>query len=370
MTILTMIRSKLYTELQLALALKHYCHPLYAFVLFFMLGIICHDIFWTLSFYWGVSIAVFIFFMPLQYRSIIFVCTSAFSVGSALYTYQEFAFTCAAKRYAATKSITAVVIDTNYTPSKKFPFVLRIRDCATSNTLELHLRHYTAIQVADTILLCNTIFTPSTGSYRKICVRNNIVATAFCTKLHYHLIKRPLYSVQRSVHMLRNNTLTKIRNKMTSATHNLFSSIFLGVPLPQSNLLRTHFIYWGIVHYLARSGLHLVLFLLMWRMIMQTLPIPWLMRHIAMTFFILLYLLLSWTSVSFNRACSLFFLSQICNILSVRIHQGYLLALTTFLILTYNPSHIFFLDFQLSFGLTAALAITSAIRRYKTRIVA
>ena len=136
----------------------------------------------------------------------------------------------------------------------------------------------------------------------------------------------------------------------------LYGSIFLGIDkvLP-SNPLKRSFNQWGIVHYLARSGLHIMIFVFMWKMIFYFF---FGVRRTWFYFvfpFVLIYVICTPSSISFMRGvCSFLFLIG-ALFLQRPYHMPHLLICLAAIFLTCNPYSMLFLDFQLSFGLTYTL---------------
>lgn len=143
---------------------------------------------------------------------------------------------------------------------------------------------------------------------------------------------------------------------LSEPARTLYGSIFLGIDkvLP-SNPLKRSFNQWGIVHYLARSGLHIMIFVFIWKMIFYCF---FGVRRTWFYFvfpFVFIYVLCTPSSISFMRGvCSFFFLIG-ALFLQRPYHMPHLLVCLAAIFLTCNPYSMFFLDFQLSFGLTYAL---------------
>jgi len=145
------------------------------------------------------------------------------------------------------------------------------------------------------------------------------------------------------------------KNNLSKATQSMVGSIFLG----QSEFLTTNtrslFEVWGISHYLARSGLHLILMasLLIWLLQLCNFPLNFI-RFFTLVLTIL-YHLISTPSISFFRALSMnlliagaFFLGETAAIL-------HLFSFVTLATILSNPFVVYGLDFQLSFGISGAL---------------
>lgn len=241
-------------------------------------------------------------------------------------------------------------------------------------TIACYLPRETEIIPGDFIILENIHLKPPkkgvtiTGNptFDLYLMKENIHATLF--------LKTPCYKIvtkQRGftswIFEKREKLFYALERKMPEKTFAFFSGIFLGnkneTPIGDEKL---PFYYWGLAHHLARSGLHIALFILAWSFIFSLLPIPLVFRHIFLLLLCLIYTIFSWSSISFVRAIAVFFLYKIGHICNRPTHSLYLLFLVTFTILYFNPVQLFFLDFQLSFGLTAILiiAITEQKREF------
>jgi competence protein ComEC len=209
---------------------------------------------------------------------------------------------------------------------------------------------------------------PNKDSYNFYLMKENIAATAFLINEKLELMHRPKQSFFRWLSVLKDTLLKECRKKLNKQTFSLFSSVFLGNRLLGKKEMedpKEQCKTWGISHYLARSGLHLVIFVFAWHMLLKLLPIPFLLKELIMLFLSILYFLLSWTSISFIRAFATFIFYKTCIITSSPINTFYLLTLVCFLVLLFNPMQLFFLDFQLSFGLTFALAWFNNVQVHK-----
>ena len=123
-----------------------------------------------------------------------------------------------------------------------------------------------------------------------------------------------------------------------------------------SDELNDQFKTWGLSHLLARSGLHLAVFVMIWQRLLSAIPFPFMFKQLFMTILCLVYFILSWSSIPFVRALALFLLYKKCLLFKIPFHFLHNLSLVTFFFLVLCPINLFFLDFQLTFILTAALA--------------
>lgn len=136
----------------------------------------------------------------------------------------------------------------------------------------------------------------------------------------------------------------------------LLNTLFLGTrdAFPDFELRET-FNRWGIAHYLARSGLHIVILMYAWLTVLSYLPIHLICRRFFTLLLALFYYILTIPSISFTRAVVLFLLINSALIFNKKPHGLHILTLICFLTLIINPFHLFFLDFQLTFALTYSL---------------
>ncbi len=226
--------------------------------------------------------------------------------------------------------------------------------------LWIYSRKKPSVQIADTITLEKiNIKKPKKSSFYEYLIKEGISATIFLKNPDdIKVIHSPRYSIKRFIHQLKSRLISKISQKMNRETADLFSAMFLG----KKNKTQTYdkskdqFKIWGISHYLARSGLHLVIFIMIWHLILCLFPIPFRWKQSILIALALIYALLSWSSVSFIRALTVFMLYKIATIFEIQMHIVHSITLACLFTLLYNPAHLFFLDFQLSFALTFALA--------------
>jgi competence protein ComEC len=156
------------------------------------------------------------------------------------------------------------------------------------------------------------------------------------------------------------------KNKLSKKTFSLFSLIFLGNKTVEKKELQNYkeqFNLWGISHHLARSGLHLLLLIILFQAILSALTTSFLVQQIILFCVVILYTALSWISISYTRALITFVFYTCCNLLKLPIKLLPIIALVAIIALVLNPAQLFFLDFQLSFGLTFALGWLNHIKK-------
>jgi predicted membrane metal-binding protein len=144
---------------------------------------------------------------------------------------------------------------------------------------------------------------------------------------------------------------------LSTKASNYFRLIFLGEKSPDEKLSQTrrNFLKWGIVHYLARSGLHITIFILIWQLFMHLFGWNLRMKSLITGSSVSIYGILSWPAVSFYRALVLFYAVNTAVIIDRDAKTTFILPLITMIFIIINPFLVLFLDFQLTFGLTFTL---------------
>lgn len=193
-------------------------------------------------------------------------------------------------------------------------------------------------------------------SMHRYALKQHRLANAFIRK-GTCIIKEPAPTTS-LFHQIKTGLDRLFKKKLSPQTYLIYASLFLGKKIPETQRwLRNLCAQWGISHFLARSGLHLVIYLLVWHLMLMLLPIT-LQTRTAITMALLLsYHFLTWQSISFTRALTVALLFCFA---ALKKRQGsflHLLSLVFLLILIINPAQLFALDFQLTFALTFALSI-------------
>ncbi len=275
------------------------------------------------------------------------------------------------------QDIIATVVDRHIQPTTKPCWKqTEVLDLAITHPfsfkLQCSVKHTTKVEVGDTILIKKVTIkktphqtlsgNPSYGTY---LLKEGFLASIFLWKNpDIKIINHPAWSIRRWWWNLRNNTFQNIMAQLSPRAASYYSLIFLGKKDPDSTQrLRRIFNFWGLAHYLARSGLHIVLFILMWKFILSFLPAHLIIKRILLVLICGTYGALSWASTPFIRAFFSFLLSEIGMLFNCSINFFHVLTLVCLLMLLFNPLQFFFLDFQLTFGLTFALSWFSGVNR-------
>jgi len=197
--------------------------------------------------------------------------------------------------------------------------------------------------------------------------REGIVATFFMPQLYGRRLhdKSFVYAFQRFWHTRRAALYTKLQKACNSPQlFALFSALFLGNKNNEHYpKIKTSFSAWGITHYLARSGLHIVILIALWSYLLGYVYAPLFIKVWALLIMLFVYTMLSWSSLSFYRALFFFMLYSTGILLKKIPNPLHLFCILTTLTLITSPLALFFLDFQLSFGLTFVLLLLSHVRK-------
>jgi predicted membrane metal-binding protein len=226
--------------------------------------------------------------------------------------------------------------------------------------------------IGDSITLpAASIKKPGDTDFTYYLVKEGIYATLFLDTLSHCTYTRPAWSLQRTISEWRNMLFVTIRGKITPTAFALYSALFLGnrtFDKKSTAPLNAQFKRWGIAHIYARSGMHLGLIVVAWLALIRYIPLPYRSKHLFITFLSIIYALLSWSSISFMRSLAVFLCYQWCRLVKEPYNMLYLTTLICGGTLICNPLQLLFLDFQLSYALTAALAflyhISAAQKNY------
>lgn len=213
----------------------------------------------------------------------------------------------------------------------------------------------------DDVITLHNLYLQNPRTKRDLIERtkDGVIALHFKTKKSRLQKRSARDSAKRYLFNFKMTILTDAIQEMNQAAKTLYATLFLGnkklLPLPATTTQQ--FNTWGISHHLARSGLHMVIVIWLWSLCIHRIPCSTSIKHGTLIALGLLYYFFSWPTLSFNRACFAFFLFHICSWNKIRLDALQAVAWATLCFLFVCPAHLFALDFQLSFGLTHALAL-------------
>lgn len=234
--------------------------------------------------------------------------------------------------------------------------------------LQLYTHKKPRFSVADTVHCSLEKIPAPEGDFKLYLYKEGIDATAFQPLIQSKVIHRPVYSFKRWVSQKKKTLHYRLFKKMNPSAFALFSSLFMGNRTSIKQELENHkplFKVWGISHFLARSGIHLLIFIILLSRLLSLIPARFFIKHGFLLFCAFLYFLFSWPSVSFNRAFYTFIFYKMTTFLNIPLHSMHALALICLAILIQSPLQILFLDFQLTFLLTFSLILIAHTRHQR-----
>lgn len=203
-----------------------------------------------------------------------------------------------------------------------------------------------------TLTIFNTILEqPKPDSdYQTYMIKEDIWATAYLTSQNVYINNWS----QRSWFVQCSTIFSAL---LHAKTVNLFNPLFLGKREKSIDNLNIQHqsLYWGIAHHMARSGIHLVTLFGLFMTLFHYARIRHVYRYVICTVLMLVYFEISIPSISFLRALCMIILQMLSKIHKFQYSSVHALTLTTLFLVSYNPWYILFLDFQLSFGMTAVI---------------
>lgn len=267
-----------------------------------------------------------------------------------------------------TCSVVGKVQDLSIAHKSRFPYCSTLEvwsinapegESAASHFVQFYSQQTPTFGVSDTLYIPSVqLKVPSKGDFQLYLKKEGISATCFKQNLNASVLENS-NDLRKTVFEKRSSILDSFQKHLSEVTYSLFSAIFMGNKADlkrNKGPIEAPFKKWGIVHYLARSGLHLVIIVSLCELFFRLIPMSFALKNLFLIFLVLLYYGLTWPSVSFLRALIIFLMYKVCQYLRAPDHFLNLLLLCCLLLLLYNPLYLLFLDFQLSFGLTFTLA--------------
>lgn len=205
--------------------------------------------------------------------------------------------------------------------------------------------------------------------FEKFLIKQGILGCAYVSSNMIHLIYRPYFSIARTMALFKNYILHGVQSRLSKETFNVAQPLFWGTS-SQSNALSqfdTMCKKWGILHYLARSGLHVAVFIFILSSLLQFLPISKRYNDLLIVALLCVYNSLSWPSISFERALYSACIMKISNWFHKPAHALHTLLLITGFFAVTNPLALTFANFQLSFFITFILLWHSY--SHKTQVI-
>lgn len=355
-----------------------FLHPLLPITFAFILGICFGASSYNIVFYCflGLSLFLFAYLTTNYYKNFGYIVASiciSFFAGKHSFDIQQQNFYTWTNSLKKPVDIVATITDITPCITKNYRFIINAHIDKMYDTdyssgriwqktpyyLTIYTNEFPKLLIQDQIFLsCIKISSPSNANSIRYALKYNIGGTIFCNKLHYNLISRPSWSLKRRLYTIRKKFSEQLFKKMSNNTALFYALLFLGTQYQNkehNKVLRNTFQKWGILHYLARSGLHLVVFIMIWNMLLLIVPCAYRIREGLLLVLSSIYFIMSWPTISFVRAFATYILYKIASVYRRSSNTLHVVTLVTLFFLIVNPMYLFCLDFQLSFGLTFAL---------------
>jgi hypothetical protein len=214
--------------------------------------------------------------------------------------------------------------------------------------------------IGDTVRIADLTCTTPSIKTKQWLQHIHCVAVAF-NQHDITLIHRPFWSLQRMLNAIKSDITQQLQQKLSPSAYELIATIFFGYTAPISKTNhRESFSWWGINHYLARAGIHLVVFLLILHFLFTLITRRFITKTMLIMVISIMYGLLSWHNIPFIRAFAVLISAQCCHILKIPINTVHLLNLVVMGYLLYCPMILCTLDFQLTFAITYGFVLLNA----------
>lgn len=342
--------------------------------LFFILGIITESL--SFSFLSGIMTSFLGLSLFLYYRKqlLLFLIPLFFLLGNITYSFHRSFYEKECSSFY--KNSYAKIIANSKTSSFHWPYVTQIRIEPTHfyhyffpYTFLLYSKKPCPFLVDDLIFIPHLeIKKPEEKEYREYLFKEKCSGATFASFENISLHKRKKLSFKRAFYETEKRIIESLKKKLSNRSFGLFCSLFLSEKYESKYQLKKNkeiFSYWGISHQLARSGIHLLIFLLLLTTLLNFVPLSFTIKQFICLLIVSFYFFITPTSISFLRAFYIFLIAQLSKLTTLSLHSLHIFSIVTLVILCLNPFQLFFLDFQLSFYITFALTWLSYVKRQK-----
>jgi predicted membrane metal-binding protein len=201
---------------------------------------------------------------------------------------------------------------------------------------------------------------PAENEYRTYLIKEGIWATAYVSSENFYILKKSYITWYQKYFL-------QLSNYFQTMTSHLYNPLFLGKKEKDKVSLEIQHqsMYWGIAHHMARSGIHLVTILGLFVAIFHYIGLFHRFRFLMYAILILFYAYISVSSVSFIRSLLMILFQMFTKFHGFMYSGIHAFLLTTLIIVHHNPFNVLFLDFQLSFGITAVIIWLFYIKWHK-----
>ncbi len=256
------------------------------------------------------------------------------------------------------KLVSNITISSSRIFNSKYPALTTQKNISLQVPYQKAIRFKVGQQIhAKNVVLQQPDYQTEYGLY---ALKENIWATGYVATQQCYIKKQNLKWYYRWF-----NFLTEY---YTSYTAYLYNPLFLGYKTKNNNaiMIQHQSAYWGIAHHMARSGIHIITLLGLCISIFHYARIRTRFKFILYGLLSLIYASISVPSISFIRALCMIMIQMFTRFNGYQYSGLHAFALTTLMLVLYNPFIVLFLDFQLSFGITAVIIWLFYVKWAKT----
>lgn len=295
----------------------------------------------------------------------------SFFIGILLLHYHENLHAQFLQRMRGVSSYSAKIVDIENWQKGRTALTLLLDEPAHGK-IKIYLHAEVPLEIGDIIAIKDLpISKLYNKSYELYLKKEGISSSLFTKNLEYTLLHRPKFNLARWFNKQKMRMIKSLNNKMSPATQMIFCSIFLGAKPADpfyGEKIKTKFNRWGISHFLARSGLHLTFIAFIMFLFLRIIPLHITIKKSLILLILMLYSALTFSSISFIRSLITYSLCSVYIIAKKAIHPLHLFFLTLLAVVLNNPYQLFFLDFQLSFGITFLILLFTLTTNKETNI--
>lgn len=174
-----------------------------------------------------------------------------------------------------------------------------------------------------------------------------------------------IYAPIQSIIQIKEKIQQHIKTYLDEREQLFFQTIFLGKTMPHNNY-RELFNCFGITHYLARSGLHIKIYLNCLLLIFLFLGISYPLILLFQIIILLFFYFISYASISFWRSLLMFIIQALCEFFKKNISGLEVISLVGIITMIIHPFAFLQLSTQLTFLTTLILLLNNHIKYKKT----
>jgi hypothetical protein len=266
------------------------------------------------------------------------------------------------------ENIKARVLDIQSFSNLKFNYSIKIQLIDYNFIFLINTINDTKLEVDDIILIRSLKLNKNIND--RYFFKSSILNILYVPFLRYKILNRQRFTLNKTLYNLKSDLDRSLQLKLDSLSYLLFNSIFLGKPIFDDKFyIKDRFKLIGILHYLARSGLHLAIINSILLSILFVFSLNSYLLSILSIIIVYLYRLLTYDSISFLRSFFMIIIYNLSKLFSLNLTSLSILYISALIMLINNPFIIIYADFQLSFFFTLIILIFNKINNIKRLIL-